>query len=457
MKRVSTVRPERHDLSPLYLLYGDEFLVKEQVRQIVDQALPKDLQKANFVVVDGHNLDAGNLVSLVATPSLFGDQRVILVDQTTVFMGRSDQGKLAAKVIQSWKAGERRAATRGLSQLLSLAGLRTDDIRSGGAQWVEEILGSSSTGADKEALAAAGQSFLEGGGTVHSGGEDLIEEMVSSDLPNGTVLIFSATAVDKRKKLFRVVNERGRVVECAAHEQKYGGGLDRSFFDKRVKDALKRAGKRINPKALERMYSRSGRELRRLHGELDKLVAFLGDRMEVTQEDVDEVFTDFHEASFFDLTNALRSADITKCLPALHEHLKIAAHPLQALATIAADFRKLMVARELLFTAFKSYWKPGMSYDQFKRVVEQVRKEQPQPAKKSKLNLLSMPDYPLFLLLRDVQKFPMEKLMRILEACLEADIQLKSSRLGSRAPEAILERVVMTVCAPVERSPRPER
>lgn len=456
MKRVPTVHRERDDLSTLYLLYGDEFLVKEQVRQIVDQVLPKDLLKANLVVVDGHNLDAGNLVSLVATPSLFGDQRVILVDQTTVFMGRSDQGRLAAKVIQSWKAGERRAAIRGLSQLLSLAGLRTDDIRSG-AQWVEEILGSSSAVADKEALAAAGESFLEGGKTVHFAGEDLIEELVSSELPNGTVLIFSAAAVDKRKKLFRAVNERGRVVECAAHGQKYGGGLDRSFFDKRVKDALKRAGKRITPQALERMYSLSGRELRRLHGELDKLVAFLGDRVEVTQEDVDNVFTDFHEASFFDLTNALRGADIAKCLPALHEHLKIAAHPLQALAIIAADFRKLMVARELLFTTFRSYWKPGMSYDQFKRVVEQVRKEQPQPAKKSKLNLLSMPDYPLFLLLRDVQKFPMEKLIRILEACLEADIQIKSSRLGYRAPEAILEGVVMTVCASAERSGRPER
>jgi DNA polymerase-3 subunit delta len=454
MKREPTVHPERHDVSTLYLLYGDEFLVKEQVRQLVDQVLPKDLQKTNLVVVDGHNLDAGYLVSLVATPSLFGEERVILVDQTTLFMGRSDQGRLAAKVIQSWKTGERRAAMRSLSQLLSLAGLGSDDIRSG-AQWAEEVLGASSTGGDKEALAAAGQSFLEEGGAIRSGdGEDLIEELVLSEPPIGTVLIFTAAAVDKRKKLFKAVSQRGRVVECAAHEQKYGGGLDRSFFDNRVKDALKQAGKRITPKVLERMYSRSGRELRRLHGELDKLVAFLGDRVEVTGEDVDNVFTDFHEASFFDLTNALRSADISKCLPALHEHLKIAAHPLQTLAVIAADFRKLMVARELLFTVFRSHWKPGMSYDQFKRIAELVRKECPEAARKSKLNLLSMPDYPLFLLLRDVQKFPMEKLIRIMEACLEADIRLKSSRLGHRAPATILEGLVMTVCAPVERSRR---
>jgi DNA polymerase-3 subunit delta len=256
--------------------------------------------------------------------------------------------------------------------------------------------------------------------------------------------------VDKRKKLFKAVSERGRVTECVPREQKYGGGLDRSFFDKRVTGALGRAGKKISPSALDRMYSRSGKELRRLHGELDKLVSFLGNREEVVDEDVDTVFSDFHEASFFDLTNALRTADLSKCLPALYEHLQVAAHPLQTLAVIASDFRKLMVARELLFTAFRSYWKPRMSYDQFKRVAALVRKEHPELAKKGKLKLLSLPDYPLFLLLRDVQKFPMEKLIRIMETCLAADIQLKSSRLGHRAPRAILENVVMEVCAPVE-------
>lgn len=441
--------------STLHLFYGDEFLVKEQVRQLVERVLPQpDLRKINLIVVDGHNLDAGQLVSLVSTPSLFGEERVILVDQTTVFMGRSDQGKLANKVVQSWRSGDRRASLRGLSQLLRLSGLTGDDVRSGG-QWIEDVLGAGASGADREILSAAGQAFLEEGRSIQSGeGEALIEDLISSPFPNGTVLVFTAVAVDKRKKLFKAVNARGRVMECAPREQKYGAGLDRAFFDERVKDALRRSGKKISPRALDRMYSRSGKELRTLHGELEKLAAFLGDRPEVTEADVDSVFTDFHEASFFDLTNALRTADLSKCLPALYEHFKIAAHPLQTLAVIASDFRKLMVARELLFTAFRSYWKPRMSYDQFKSVAELVRKEHPELAKKGKLKLLSLPDYPLFLLLRDVQKFPMEKLIRIMESCLAADIQLKSSRLGHRAPQAILENVVMTVCAPVERTRR---
>jgi DNA polymerase-3 subunit delta len=432
----------------LYLFYGDEFLVKEQVRRLVDKKVDPDLRDTNLIVLDGNNLDLGDLSSLLFTPSLFGGGRVILVEQTTLFMGRKDQNKLLTKAIQSWKSGNRKAALKAMTQVLAVAGVVASDLERGPA-WIGDVAGESVSAEDKEILRAAAQSLVEEGATISAGtDEEILEELVSSSFPDGTVLILTAPGVDKRKKIVKAVTKRGQVVEYAAREQKYGGGLDRSFFDKRVKDTLKSAGKTISPDALDEMHARSGKELRRLHGELQKLIGFVGDREKVTAKDVEAVFSDFHEASFFDFVNVLRTADIRKCLPALHEHLKLVDHPLVTLGIIAGDIRKLMIARELLFTVFRSTWRPGISFDSFKAIARQARDQHPELAVKGKHKLLSMNDYPLYLALKDAQKFPMEKLVHIMEEILQADIMMKSSRLGYQSPKSILEKLLFTICSP---------
>jgi hypothetical protein len=113
-----------------------------------------------------------------------------------------------------------------------------------------------------------------------------------------------------------------------------------------------------------------------------------------------------------------------------------------------------MVARELLFTVFKSTWKPRMQYNGFVSVAKQVRDENPELMGKGKFKLLSMKDYPLFLYLRDAQKFPMNKLMTIMEKVLEVDVKLKSTRLGSRSPQTLLEDLVFTICEPAQGKAR---
>jgi hypothetical protein len=105
-----------------------------------------------------------------------------------------------------------------------------------------------------------------------------------------------------------------------------------------------------------------------------------------------------------------------------------------------------MIAREMLFTIFRSSWKPGIGYKEFVPLAAKARAENPELAAKGKLKLLSMKDYPLYLYLRDAQKFPMERLIRIMEAILEADVMMKSTRVGSRSPESIMENLVLVIC-----------
>jgi DNA polymerase III subunit delta len=452
MKKINATPPAGDLAGDLHLFFGDEFLVKEQVHRLVEQLLEPNLRDINLIVLDGADLDVASLANHLFTPSLFGSSRVILVDQTSLFMGRTDQGKLTAKVLSAWREGDRKAALRSLGQLLAVAGL-DEQLITGDSEWTASVLGDSASPADREALASVARTFFEEGRTVRSGNaEAAVEEFLAMPFPEGTAVIFTAAVVDKRKKLYKTVEKRGSVVECAARAEKYGPGLDKTFFDQRVRDTLARSGKKIASDALDTVYSRAGKDLRQLHSELEKLVTYLGDRPQVTVRDVEAVCADSHEASFFDLTNALRTADVRKCLPALYENLQIVDHPLQTLAAIASETRRLMVARELLFTVFKGSWKAGMSYERFVPLVQSARQKNPELVIKGKFNLLTMKDYPLYLLLRESQKFPLEKLIRIMEAVLEADVMMKSSRVAYHSPESILQNLVLTICNPSERN-----
>ncbi len=356
---------------PVYLFVGDEFLVKEQVGRLVDAVLEPASRAMNLIVIDGNRLDTSQLSLELSTPSLFGAVRVIVVDRADIFVGKADRRKIVQRVMDRWKAGDRQAAVTSLGQLLNLAGMDSEDLF-GSSDWMNELVGTSVDAQEADVLTAVAQSFVEEGKQAGGAADEVIlEELIRSEFPAGTVLVFTAPAVDRRTKLFKAVEKRGKVIECAVRQEKWGGGIERSFFENRVKDTLGGAGKKISSGALEKIYERSGKSMRSLHNELEKLIGYVGKRDEITSKDVERVFTDFHEAAFYELNSSIREGDLKKCLNALHEHGKISEHPLQTLAMITNEFRKLMLARELLFTVFKTYWKPGMPYKSFQSVLKE--------------------------------------------------------------------------------------
>lgn len=111
------------------------------------------------------------------------------------------------------------------------------------------------------------------------------------------------------------------------------------------------------------------------------------------------------------------------------------------------------MARELLFSVFRGSWKPGMSAGAFMPILRKAREQHPELMKKDKFHLLSMNDYALYYALRDAQKFTLDKLTRVMERVLEADVMMKSTRVASRAPEAILEEVIFAMCSSERLSP----
>jgi DNA polymerase III subunit delta len=437
----------------LFLFYGDEFLVKERVSIFVDSLMDPASKTTNLKSFDGSSLNIGDLISHLLNRPLFGGIRVALVENSTLFVSQSNASKIIEKVTEAWKRGDSKTAYRNLKQLAGLAGV---NVEAGvfSDNWLKEVDAISNLDSqDQEALQQAATSFAqEFSGSISSGDENVILEFVQEGVPEDTYLIMTALSVDKRNRLFKAFDKNGHVEELKPRFDKSTVKLDKSYFQRSIREFLNSRSKTITSEALDLAFNKSGKDIRRIRSEFDKIVSYLGNRTEINITDIQELFLDFHEAAFFDLSRAVRESDSRKLLIALHENLKIVDHPLQTLAALTSEFRKIIAARELLFTDFRSSWKPDINFDQFVSLVARIRLESPpKKIQKGKFNLLAQKDFPLFQLLKTAQNFSLQRLIHIMEAILAADIRIKSTKLGSSAPNIILENLVLEICDSKQR------
>ena len=431
----------------VYLFFGDEFLVKEEVQKLIENVLDSKLRDTNYTTLEGSSLDLAKLMSEIHTPSLFGGMRVVLVNEAPFLMGKLEKGEVLEKVIDNWNAKKVDKALKFFGQLLSYSGINSSRLQND-ETWVTDIAGNSAEIEELALLRMIGDAFVESGKLLKSNNDEFnLEDILEKGLPKDVFLVFTAEQGDKRKKVFKTIQNRGKIVECQVQQEKYGKTLERSYFENRVKEALNIVGKTVTIDALEEMYSRTGSSMRRLDSELKKLVQYIGTRKEITKRDVENLFGDFYEAAIYELNKNLRTGDLTRCLQALYEHEKVAGHPLQSLAMIANELRRLMLARELLFTVFKPYWKSGMTYKDFQKVLKQVREDHAEIKGKNKNQFLSMKDYPIFLYMKDAQKFTMDRLADIMKAILDTDIMIKSSKVARNASNTIMEQLIFKICS----------
>lgn len=427
--------------------------MKNAARDFCANLTGKNEKDATLTILDGASLDYGRLVNELSTPSLFCANKVVLIDQATFFVGSSNVEKLITKTCESWRAGEKKSSLRTFAQLLAIANIQAQTFEHD-ASFVEELVSSPLSDRDKQTLAEIASSITADSLPNRNMQDDsVVLNLISSPLPPGVTLVCTASVIDKKQKIYKALEKYGNVTELAPVQEKYSAGLQRNYFTKLVNDFLARHGKKITPDALNKMYERSGKDIRRIHSELGKMIAFIGDRAQISAKDVEDLFLDFHEPMFFDLVSVLRTSDPVKCLPALHDNLKLVSHPLQTLAAITSEFRKIIVAREMLFSLLRQEWRSNLTYDQFVKVMSNVRSTQIRGPKKSKFDLLSMKDYPLYLLLKNAQNYTMDRLTAIMEAILEAETLMKSTRIGSISPDSVMQDLVLKICRPSQEKP----
>ena len=125
-------------VAPCYLLYGEEeYLIKEALNKMIAVLVPEADRDFSLFYLDGENTEINSLMDHLLTPSLLGDTKVIVVQDTTIFTSRDDLAKLAAKIRTTINENPTKAARYFLT-FLNIAGFSLEDLYGTGWQKITD-------------------------------------------------------------------------------------------------------------------------------------------------------------------------------------------------------------------------------------------------------------------------------------------------------------------------------
>ena len=140
-------------------------------------------------------------------------------------------------------------------------------------------------------------------------------------------------------RLRNAVNKSGRTLRFEAAKQ------DPVAF---VRERSSAGGCEIGRREAELLVEVVGRDLGRLAGELDKLVAFVGGAGRIGSEDVEQVCSLLAETVIFELTDAIVRGEVGQALAITHRLLEEGHAPARILPLVAWQVRQLIQLQDCL-------------------------------------------------------------------------------------------------------------
>ena len=154
-----------------------------------------------------------------------------------------------------------------------------------------------------------------------------------------TCLLFVAEKIDSRRKFFQQFKKSGCLIEFKPLPERELPGHVRSFLEDR--------DYRISADALDLFCGMVGGSLHEVHGELEKLLIYLGDRTLVDVADVQVIVSKGRAENIFELGNAVGRGDVAGALSLAKQLTDAGEAPLKILSLLVRHFRQLWKVREL--------------------------------------------------------------------------------------------------------------
>jgi DNA polymerase-3 subunit delta len=148
---------------------------------------------------------------------------------------------------------------------------------------------------------------------------DELEAFLKQPEPQ-TTLVFVAGAIDKRSRMFKLVTKHATVVEC-------GGIEDQADAERWVKNRVAAAGVDIEPAAARRLAECAGPDVKRLRGEVDRLLLYAMGQPKITLDDVRDVAGPAALQDDWAMTNAIEAGQAADALRQLALMLDAGAPP----------------------------------------------------------------------------------------------------------------------------------
>lgn len=435
-------------IAPCYLLYGEEeYLINETLHKIIDMIVPHGSRDFSLFYLDGENTDMDSLIDNILTPSLLGDRKVIVVKNTAIFTSREDSAKLIQKIKDNIDENPAKAAKYFLT-FLKITGFSLEDLQNSGWQKISDDewggIVKGDAGEDRRKWLPCVLEICTAAGLTDSSVADKtekLEETLKSGLSAGNCLIFTAEAVDKRKKLYKIISELGVVLYFGEVKS---DAVRREKLQKEAQKLLEGCGKKMTPAAWIALGGKTGFDLRRSMSELDKLISFVGERSTVGKEDVEDAVGKTKEDEIFALTNALGAKNQLAALDALKNLLDQGTHHLIILTMIVREIRLMLQARVLMDSGKLPKFNQNMDYGLFQNVIYPAFGELNTSAGKREGLIFSQKPYSVYNALRNCVHFTSLRLVGLLDELLEMERAFKSSAAD---PELLLEMFLIKACA----------
>jgi DNA polymerase-3 subunit delta len=435
-------------VAPCYLLYGEEeYLLGEALRQILDMIIPAADRDFGLFFIDGGNEDVDLLKNHLLAPSLLGGPKVVVVKNTTIFQSRENLVVLIQKIRDNLEASPDKAAKYFLT-FLKLSGFAWEDIQGAGwqkitdEQWRKAV--EDDSGEDRNQWLPRVIDICNNRGWTardFSDPSDQFEQLLQQGFPEGNCLILTAEAVDKRKKIFKVIDKTGIVLHFASLK---GELATRETFRLEAEKLLGRNGKTLAPSAWIALGKKTGFQLRPSLNELQKLISFVGERSVIEEKDVEDVVGKTKEDSIFDLTTALAEKNAQTALMALKAMLDQGTHHLMILTMISREIRMLLQASLLIRSGKLPKIHSNMEYGAFqKNIYPTVAGFASNVSGKEDMLVRKHP-FVIFNALRHCSRFSYLDLLNYLDDLLDMDRAMKSS---STDPQLLMENFLIKACA----------
>jgi DNA polymerase-3 subunit delta len=437
-------------IAPCYLLYGEEeYLMQEAFNKIVDLLLPETDRAMNLFYMEGEKENFDDICLSLLTVPLFPGRKIVAVRNTALFQSRKILPALIQKIRDHLENNPQRAAADFL-QLLKIIGWKLADFRDGGwkkisdEDWQKAV--ESGNGKDRETWLPKVVDLCAGLGLESAATRDDaggIGRVLSEGLPEGNHLILTAMAVDKRKLLFKQIQEKGKILHFPSVKGFKGEARQKVLLLERAQELLAQKGKRLGADAWQAFGRKTGFDLRESMLALEKLILYTGAKREVGAADVEEVIGKTREDTVFDLTSALVEKKLPQALVILRELLEQGVHHLVIMKMLTREVRLLIYARLLAASGKLAAFSSKMDFSRFQGSVYPAIKALGGNKQEGLGTLTALPPYVIYKLLQNSENFSHDVLIGHLEYLAEMDLSLRST---GRDPRLMLERFIAGVC-----------
>lgn len=173
--------------------------------------------------------------------------------------------------------------------------------------------------------------------------DERLLQMVANIPEYAHVILSTMDKVDKRRKLFKMVEKHGAAVEVSHLKAKDVRGW--------LTVKLGELNKRMASDAMEYFLGivsiMSKVSLGFLHNELEKIALFTAQKTLITQRDLVEIMSAIPEISVFAMIEAVSQKQVGKALQLIGEQLQAGEHPLKLISLLARQVRMMWQAKEM--------------------------------------------------------------------------------------------------------------